>query len=76
MSPERRRNPDEEFAIGTAGLRYPYSPEQSPTRGRDRDADRLGSTFASGESMLRLWIWSSDLASRCLNGVLAVEIRG
>jgi hypothetical protein len=53
VSPERRRNPDDEAAIGTGGLRYPYSPEQSPARARRAD-DRLGSTMNTGGCRLRV----------------------
>ena len=43
VSPERRRNPDAEAAIGSGDLRYPYSPEQSPTRRPVDREDHLGS---------------------------------
>lgn len=44
VSPERRRNPDAEAAIGSGDLRYPYSPEQSPTRRPVDREDHLGSS--------------------------------
>ena len=33
VSPERRRNPEEESMIGTGQLRYPYSPDRPPSPG-------------------------------------------